>query len=384
MGKGDSPVTSIALHPAGFHTTNRPFCLLPRYSPAFRFVIRTLSLFFSLVLVPVLCAQTAPTYSPVVGFEKITISGTGGSGPAKLSFGAMPLVPILQAAGSMSSASGTTLADSTATWSNDQFNGSNGRHYLEIVSVHGSTTASGVGTTYDIADTTAPGTLTLSRSLDSGVTAPLGYLIRKHWTLAAVFGVTNDSGLQGGTATTADQVHVWNKTGYDIYYYQTAGIGGTGWRKTGDQTTDASGTVIDPSNCLISKRGQSASTTVTVLGAVKTGATRYDITPGYNLVPNPNALAMTLASCGLYTGDAGTGVAGGTAASADQVLLWNGSGYDTYYYQTSGIGGTGWRKTGDQTTDASTATIAVGTSFIVRRLHGGGFAWMIPQHPASF
>ena len=329
------------------------------------------------------CAQAQPvTYSAIVGYDRLTLPGTG-SGTTQLSFSGLSLVPNLEYAGNASANGTNTLTDSTATWANDQFNGLNGAFYVEVVSINGSTTAAGVGSTYTIADTTAPGTLTLAKNLAAGVTAPLGYRIRKHWTIATVFGPSNSAGLQGGTPVTADQIQVWNGNGYDVYYYQTSGIGGTGWRKVGDQSTDASATVIEPGNSLITKRGVSGAATVTLVGMVKTGITSVTINPGYNFVPNPNAANMTLLSCGLYTTDAATGVASGSATSADQVLLWNGTGYNSYYYQSAGLGGTGWRKSGDQTTDASATVIAPGTSFIVRRVNPGAFVWAIPQHPAS-
>ena len=92
------------------------------------------------------------------------------------------------------------------------------------------------------------------------------------------------------------------------------------------------------------------------------------------------------------------GLQGGNALSADQVLLWNGAGYDTHYYQTAGIApgtsstgdqvlvwngttnafdayyyltGTGWRKTTDTATDAGTTALATGTGFIIKRGAGG-------------
>lgn len=344
--------------------------------------LATLLILCALLLPGGLRAQTV-TYSAIVGYDRLTLPGAGAS-PTRLTFSGLSLVPNLEYAGSASSVGTNTITDAAAAWTTGQFEGANGAHYVEVVSINGSTTAAGVGTTYTITATTGPGTLTLAKDLAQGVTAPLVYRIRKHWTLASVFGATNSAGLQGGTPVTADHVQVWNGSGYDVYYYQTSGIGGTGWRKVGDQTTDASGTVIAPGNSLITKRGASGSATITLTGTVKTGSTNAAIAQGYNFVPNPNAVSMTLTNCGLYTGNASTGLAGGSATEADQVLIWNGAGYDSYYYQTAGIGGTGWRKSGDQTTDAGATVIASGTSFIVRRVNAGSFNWSIPQFPASF
>ncbi|TDU70683.1 uncharacterized protein (TIGR02597 family) [Prosthecobacter fusiformis] len=319
-------------------------------------------------------------YSDVAGFDTVSVAGTGGA-ESKLTFAA---TEFLQSAKYLSVASAVgpnTLTDSSATWSDDEFNGNNGSHYVEIISVNGSKTGAGVGVTRSITDTEANSkTITLDEALPEGLIAPLEYRIVSHWTLAAIFGSANMAGLQGGSPLSADHVQLWNGTGYDSYYYQTSGIGGTGWRKLGDQSTDASNAIIRPEQNVIIKRVGSAGLPIVLSGWVKTGQTSFDIVPGFNFVPNPYSTAMTLASSGLYKGNAATGIAAGNVTSADQVMLWNGSSYETFYYQTLGLGGTGWRKVGDQSMDASGASIAPGSSIILRRKNPDRFTWAIPQH----
>jgi hypothetical protein len=92
---------------------------------------------------------------------------------------------------------------------------------------------------------------------------------------------------------------------------------------------------------------------------------------------------MTLASSALHTGSTNTGIAAGSLITADQILVWNGSYYDTYYYQASGLGGVGWRKVGDLVADASSTSIPAGSSIILRRLAGSPFEWKVPAHPAQ-
>lgn len=94
-----------------------------------------------------------------------------------------------------------------------------------------STTATGAGTTYGIVSNTSD-TLTLASNLVAGIVAPVGYKIRKQWTIASVFGPNNESGLQGGTATTADLIQLWNGASLDTYYYQTTPS--LGWRRVGE------------------------------------------------------------------------------------------------------------------------------------------------------
>ena len=308
---------------------------------------------------------------------------------SKFSVTALPVTTdvLWQSASTTSVTSGgTTLIDSTATWTDNLYNGANGTHYLEVISVGGSASATGVGTIYTISATTASTkTITLASSFASGITGTVGYRVRKYWTIASVFGVANSAGLQGGTPVSADQVLLWNGTGYDTHYFQTGGIGGTGWRKTGAQSTDASGTLITPTMPVMIRRGQSASISLTgtgaITGTIKGGITTVSIAQGYNFIANPYGVDMTLASSGLYTGSSTSGLAPGTSSTGDQVLIWNTTtnAFDAYYYLTS----TGWRKTTDASTDASTTALATGAGFIIQRGSSGTFTWSMPQHPSS-
>lgn len=130
-------------------------------------------------------------------------------------------------------------------------------------------------------------------------------------------------------------------------------------------------------------RRQASPTNVVLLGAVKKGYTSLPVLPGNNLIGNVYGANMTLASSGLYTGSFSTGFAGGTVSTSDQVIVWNGISYDTYYYQTVGTGGVGWRRSGNTVTDASATILPIGASFFINRRISPGFNWRIPQHPAN-
>jgi uncharacterized protein (TIGR02597 family) len=322
-------------------------------------------------------SQTTATTDPV-GFITWNIQGNGGGGSAAISFAGLGMTRAVEYQGSAETVGTNTVVDNEATWTDNQFNGANGAYYLEI------TSGANAGSTYDIQTTTAgTKTITLSQNLAAGTTAPVTFKVRKHWTIASVFGAANEGGLAGGSSTSADQVLIYTGSGYDTYYYQTSGLGGTGWRKGGAPAVDASATILFPEDGLVIKRNQAAATNVVLLGAVKTGQTSIPVASGINIVSNVCAAPMTLSSSNLYTGNSSTGVAGGTSTSADQVLIWNGTAYDTYYYQTSGLGGVGWRKGGAPAVDASSATIPVGASVVIRRQGASGFSWVVPQHPAS-
>jgi len=56
--------------------------------------------------------------------------------------------------------------------------------------------------------------ITLGQSLAAGVPSNVAIRIRKHWTLAGVFGAHNEAGLQGGFASTADTVVLYANGAY--------------------------------------------------------------------------------------------------------------------------------------------------------------------------
>jgi hypothetical protein len=72
---------------------------------------------------------------------------------------------------------------------------------------------------------------------------------------------------------------------------------------------------------------------------------------------------------------------GGTSASADQLLIFNPAtqSYTTYYFKTSGGGGTGWRSTASSSVDQSGTVLAVGQSFLVNRKAATNFVWTAAQ-----
>jgi len=322
-------------------------------------------------------AQTVAT--DPVGFLTLNVKGTtgfpGGTTSA-LSFVGLSMAPLVAYQASLSSASGNTLVDSSATWTDNQFNGATNNYYVELL------TGTGAGITSQITGTSASGkSITTADNLSSFVTAGTTYRIRKNWTLAALFGPNNESGLGGGTSTTADEILVLNQsTGvYTTYYYKTSGVGGTGWRSTASTSTDVSlSGFFKPTDGILIRRHQSADLGVPLVGAVKLGQTSIPIGIGLNIVSNPYPSGtLTLANSGLL----GSGIGQGTSTTADLIQVLNPATgiYTTYYYKNSGVGGTGWRSTNSTSVDESNAALPFGTSFIVQRKVNSSFRWIMPQ-----
>ena len=319
-------------------------------------------------------------YSDVGGYDTIQVLGANDSRP-NLTFAATQFLLTQKYSGVAVVITPDILHDASATWNDEAFSGLSGPHYIEILKVNGSSTAPGVGLTRTIATTISDSKhLKLEIPLPDGLAGLIvEYRVIPHWTLGSLFGAANSAGLQGGTPVNADMVQIWNGETFDQYYYQTSGLGGVGWRKVEDRNTDASGTIIRQDQSLVIKRVSASSLPIVVNGWVKKGQASLEIYEGFNFVPNPFTGPLTLDGSGLHTGDPTTGLAAGDPTTADQLMLWNGKGYTTFYYQSSGLGGQGWRRLGAQSTDAGGTVIRPGAGIIISRKRDPGFIWAIPQ-----
>ena len=330
--------------------------------------------------------QTASTTDPV-GFVTLSISGTGGTSPVAYTFASLGLQRAVAFQSTTTSVAGSvTLADSSASWTDNQYNsataGAPPTHYVEILS------GTGAGTIYDIVTTDGTAkTLTLGTQLAAGITTGATYRIRPHWTIAAVFGAANESGLGSGSAAAADQIQLFRNGGYVGYFYQTAGrnVLLNAWVSASDLTANAGNTVIYPGDGIVIARKQSAALSVILNGVVKTGQTSLPVISGYSLLGNVYASGMTLSNSALYTGDTATGLAPGSAATADQVVFWNGTGFVSYFYQTAGrnVLLNAWVSASDLNTNAGNTAIPAGTAIFIKR-SGSSFSWVAPQFPATF
>lgn len=313
-----------------------------------------------------------------VGFITLNVQGTGGSGNNALSFLGLAFTqPVSYQATFTAPGSGTTLTDANATtWTDNEFNGVNGTFYVELI------TGTGAGTMSQITATSGTNkTITTADDLSSLVTAGTGYKIRPNWTVASFFGPSDESGIGGGSASTADKILVYSPAShsYTTYYYQTSGLGGTGWRTTASNSTDASNSPFPPTAGLLVRRFQSSNVTFALAGAVKLGQTSIPVATGLNILSNvyPSG-TLTLGSSNLIT----SGLSGGSVSTADQVLIYNSATaqYSTYYYQTAGLGGTGWRSTASNSNDAQNTPIPFGQSIIIQRNQNrAAFNWVVAQ-----
>lgn len=327
-------------------------------------------------------AQTSPSAisSPVAGFLPMEIPGASADGTVKTSLKSLGLVHPVQYKGTSEAARSTVLYDRDSAWTENQFNApdvtASPTHYIEL------TTGSYAGATFDILQTEPTRKrLKLAQPLPRGVSGKSGYVIRQHWTIAGVFGADNTAGFAAGTAESADKISIYSGTKSEDFFFST-GEQGNGWRRVGGGTTDASGRTIYPDDALVFRRISEGDIRLIIKGIVKAGQSIVPVQKGINTIGNVHPVPITLASSNLFTGKSTTGVRSGSETSADQVRLFDGTGYTSYYYQRSGKFGFGWRRQGDPIVDAGATAIPAGSAFVISR-RGKGFNWKAPEIPSA-
>jgi uncharacterized protein (TIGR02597 family) len=307
------------------------------------------------------------TVSPMVGFLKLHLQ----TGPNFIGFALLPIMEV-------QSTFSISPSDRKQVWlqgiglslMNGQFSGGSlPTHSIEIIS-----SGSSQGFTSVIVATQAAGnSLTLAQEVPANVLDGATLRVWKLWCLADVFGATNTAGLTAAeTAAQADLILLPDPSGVvKKYFYSSGGAQGIGWRLAeGDSTSQAHVPVLLTSGMAILAKDAK---TILLVGQVKQGNTQVTLQSGHNYVANLcpvnysgtgfSIQGRTLANSGLAAG-----LTGGTASDlADLVLLWNGRGYDQFFYSTGGLAGTGWRKIGAGSQNQENVALPDGAFVILRR-----------------
>lgn len=321
-----------------------------------------------------------------VGFITLTAVGNGGSG-SKYSFVGLGMTQVPAVQAGITSVSGKQINVGN-TLTAGQFTpvvgGPNPAYFIEFLD------GSAVGLLDDI---TSNNTTAIFTAFDDSpfVGTPTKYKVYPHWTIGTVFGPQNQAGLLGGSAVgPADNILVWNPAtqGSVTYFFKTTGLGGTGWRSTASTSINTSNTVLYIDQGVEVLRKTTGDVPIKLVGGVKLGSTISPIVGNggsgskYTFAGNVYPAGITLGSSTLYTGNNTTGLNGGSAVGpADNVLIWNPAtqGSVTYFFKTTGLGGTGWRSTASTSIDASTNTIPLGGFATIQRKINGDFNWHMPQ-----
>lgn len=175
-------------------------------------------------------------------------------------------------------------------------------------------------------------------------------------TLSSVFGAP--SLLQtGATPDAADNVLLWNGTNWDTYYNN-----GTNWTAGGRATFDS--LVIYPDEgVFVIRRNTATDVPLTLMGTVPSTAEKTSLAGGgaSTFFSNRFPTDTTLGGLGLHTTAGWT--SGATADVADDLLIWNGTNWDTYWYN-----GTNWTSGGRG--DQGPTVIKAGSAVFVTRVGG--------------
>lgn len=173
-------------------------------------------------------------------------------------------------------------------------------------------------------------------------------------TLGSLFGTSSVPFQTGTSASTADNIELWSGTGWLIYYPN-----GTNWRQAGSLVPQNNVLLPPGAGWLTLHRGTSP-LTFYILGRVPEVPLRQFITPGGStFLAGASPFNSPLASTGFATA---TGwLAGGSASVADNLELWSGSGWLTFYYN-----GTNWKQSGSLLNQNTYVVPANDPLFVVR------------------
>jgi len=345
-----------------------------------KFPIKFITLFTGAALLG--SSAFAQVATDPVGYVTLTVNGSPDGDQTAFTPLALSLENPIQASGAITETPTSAVAtNSSASYTPSEFAGTdasgNATHYLQF-------TASGL--IADIAANTAT-TITAVQDLTGLASAADGYVVKKHSTLADIFGADNEAGLlAGGDSSSSDLVYIMSSDGsgtFATYYPQDdpfdGFFGGDGWRVVGDNATDQSNVVIGPDDGIIVARGVVGDIEIVASGSVNVLDLQRDLPAGFSMVSYPYPVATTLSDSNIYTETNGY-VSGGDSGSSDLVYVLNSDGvYTTYYRQNDPFdgffGGDGWRVVGDNATDQGSVVIPSDSSIIVQHI-GSGLQWV--------
>ena len=307
--------------------------------------------------IPMVHAQTGTT-TPV-GYETLQLN-------AGLNYVSVRLHESSTTAGELVSSSGTTLTVQDGV-ADALMSGTT--YILEITS--GTDDVLGLITEISSWDPTNDEIVTdADLTLFTGFTGSENFNIRPVSTIASVFGPNNEIGLQASVSfATADQILFFNGAGFDKYFYNPGGGFGqtAGWK-------DESGSDINPEDIeisysesfiILSQQGDD----ITISGELKVSPTQLPVFNGINYLgtvypvgdplqtENPDTIASLFGSGNVSGFNESVSI-----ATADQILIPNGAGFDKYFYNPGGgFGQTeGWKDEDGNDIDPSSIILTPG------------------------
>ena len=301
--------------------------------------------------------------------QATAIAGSSG-GRAAVSYFSLSIVSPVAYVGSVSAVNANTATDPAPQWPPELVAAPSGTYYAEFDS----------GTMADLSSMDlASGAMLFVSDIASLVSPGESYRIRKHLTLADVFGANNEAGLQPGmNAAEADNVILHDpQSQQTLTFFYSSVPGFTGWYR--DDYTPANDVIIYPEQGIMVRRKSAESLVLYTHGPLKTGASRVPVFPGYNLLGTlQSTRSLTLAELNLYTGDPATGLAAASnPAEADTLIVVNPDSTTRTFFYSDFPGFEGWFDAAY--VPAGDVPIAPGSAFFIHRQNSRGlFYWSIP------
>lgn len=280
----------------------------------------------------------------------------------------VPLLRPVVAAGTVSAASASSLT-LVLPWGE---NGALGQrfkageaYYVEVVGQADGSASTMVGQRFEINETASAGAATgvvvldvasaLNTSAASALPSLVGarVVIRSHWTLKSIFGSGAGTALNASeTVAKADQVYLWNGSGFSVYYLRKGST--PEWRSVTGGSTNQDGVIVPPGVGLYFRRQEGAAS-FSVVGEVRsTPFVRSPLGKG-QLVASAFPLPASPADLQLVSDPNLT--AGTVATGSDQLLTVDGPNFNVFFLR-AGAAAAAWR-------DASTGALDSTTSKLV-------------------
>jgi hypothetical protein len=186
------------------------------------------------------------------------------------------------------------------------------------------------------------------------------YVIRLDWSVESFFGAAATSILtatnldDGDDVSSADQIRLMNDNGaFGPLYFRGIYNGSYGWFN--EAGVNVAKTRLPFGKGIFIKSIGSKS--LILSGILRASRTRMDIVGGkkINLLANPVPFAVKLTESGMDI------TPGTSVSTADNLRLWNGTAWLSYWRNISG------RWTVGSSTDATSVTIPPGAGFIIKR-----------------
>jgi len=336
----------------------------------------------SLLAIASLSTLSAVTTDPV-GYVTQTIK------PGQFNLIGLNLSSAVEASGVFESAAGNTLTDDQADFTTSLDSGSD-----YVLKITNGTSELGMNT--GVSGNTGT-TVTTDDDISSVVTATTQYEIREVFTVADIFGDTNQKELQGAVSgNTADADIIWvpnGSGGYNKVYYNSVARPfpplSVGWKGTTSGNADASDTPLYFTDGMFIQVQRSAfgaseagvdpadltSKDIVVAGSVVIEDSQVALLTGFNAVSRVFPGQLTLADTAFDT-ELVSAVSGNTA-DADIIWIPNGSGgYNKFYHNSVARPfpplSVGWKGTTTGNADASTSPLTSG--FFIQKKAGAGMA----------